>query len=41
MTLTGRVHPPGKASSVDALNIAPSQIGREDPEFLKYVIITR
>lgn len=41
MTLTGGVHPPGAATSVDALNIASNPVGREDPEFLKYIIITR
>lgn len=35
MTLTGGVHPPGTTTSGDALNIVPTPIGREDPEFLK------
>lgn len=39
MTLTGGVYPPGESTSVDALNIIPNPIRREDEAFLKYVEI--
>lgn len=37
IALTGGVYPPGVSTSVDALNIIPNPIGREDEEFLRYL----
>ena len=36
-SLTGGIFPPDAISSVDALNVIPDLVGRDDEEFLKYI----